>query len=102
VGSDTLKRIEKPLTELMEDMGVTMESLLRTLSEGLNATKPFIYMGKIYKIPDYDARFKYLHTILRMRGCINSYGTFNFKGKNERNGVIVEILKELPDIINAS
>jgi len=58
---------------LLEKQGITNESLVSTLKDGLSADKPYGKEGNIHA--DYGTRHKYLETSLKLKGLQSTAGT---------------------------
>ncbi|MHA1305479.1 MAG: hypothetical protein ACTSPI_17405 [Candidatus Heimdallarchaeaceae archaeon] len=69
-GAMQLKKLEQPLSVILDDLGLTDTQLALSFVNGLGATKVYPYAGKIYKVPDWQARLAYLRILLRIKGLL--------------------------------
>lgn len=73
-GKRLLKRID--ISDVLEAQEVTDEVLVKTLKNGLEATRPLVTPEAPPEyIPDFKARHKYLETGLKLKGYLNSNQT---------------------------
>lgn len=68
IGAQNLAKIN--INELLEESGVSDAKLVRTLMEGIDATKP-LGRGNI-KVPDYHARHRFLVTALLLKNRLHN------------------------------
>jgi hypothetical protein len=72
--SRLMKRID--LSDILEAQEVTDEVLVKTLKNGLEATRPLVTPEAPPEyIPDFKARHKYLETGLKLKGYLNNNQT---------------------------
>jgi hypothetical protein len=73
-GKRLLKRID--ISDILEAQKVTDEVLVKTLKNGLEATRPLVTPEAPPEyIPDFKARHKYLETGLKLKGYLNNNQT---------------------------
>jgi len=73
-GTRLLKRID--ISDILEAQKVTDEVLVKTLKDGLEATRPLVTPEAPPEyIPDFKARHKYLETGLKLKGYLNNNQT---------------------------
>ncbi len=73
IGHENLRKLEIPVTELLDRMGLNDAALARKLEEGLDAHRTIVarFEGAITDMRDfvdYETRFQYLEMAFRLKG----------------------------------
>lgn len=70
IASENFSKLAEPISQLLEAKGLTDDLLIENLIEGSKAEDIFIHKDKVYKKPEWNARFRYNELIAKLKRLV--------------------------------